>query len=243
MSDTEAKIKITADTSALQPGLDAAGNAIGASLQNMGAGFQGLKARGVASFSGIAQAAAQSANQMTASHSRAATGLVGMWSNLTLTVSRNINQITSLVRSMHKIQALLAQKEGMNNAYAAATAAYKSAASIPYVGFAMAPAVAAAAFATTSGFAGSIASAAGGYDIPSGINPLTQLHAREMVLPAKYADILRGVAAQGQGPAAPAAPVIHIHAVDAQSVRRLFSDHGSELVAALKSQHRNFAVI
>jgi hypothetical protein len=38
------------------------------------------------------------------------------------------------------------------------------------------------------------ASAAGGYDIPSHLNPITQLHAREMVLPAKYADTIRGMA-------------------------------------------------
>ncbi len=40
-------------------------------------------------------------------------------------------------------------------------------------------------------------SAAGGYDIPSGENPLTQLHEKEMVLPAQYADVIRGLANNG----------------------------------------------
>ncbi len=38
-----------------------------------------------------------------------------------------------------------------------------------------------------------IMSAAGGYDIPSGVNPLTQLHEKEMVLPAPQADVIRGL--------------------------------------------------
>lgn len=41
--------------------------------------------------------------------------------------------------------------------------------------------------------------AAGGYDIPAGINPVTQLHEEEMVLPAKYADVIRGLAQPGSG--------------------------------------------
>jgi len=48
---------------------------------------------------------------------------------------------------------------------------------------------------------GLLASAAGGYDIPSGINPVTQLHEREMVLPAQYADVIRSMA--GGGSSAP----------------------------------------
>jgi hypothetical protein len=40
---------------------------------------------------------------------------------------------------------------------------------------------------------------AGGYDIPSGRNPVTQLHEREMVLPAQYADVIRSMAGNGGG--------------------------------------------
>ncbi len=43
----------------------------------------------------------------------------------------------------------------------------------------------------------SVASAAGGYDIPAGVNPMTQLHEKEMVLPQREADIVRGLANKG----------------------------------------------
>ena len=41
-------------------------------------------------------------------------------------------------------------------------------------------------------------SSAGGFDIPAGVNPVTQLHEKEMVLPAQYADVIRGLANNGQ---------------------------------------------
>ncbi len=40
-------------------------------------------------------------------------------------------------------------------------------------------------------------SGAGGFDIPAGVNPVTQLHEKEMVLPAQYADVIRGLANTG----------------------------------------------
>jgi len=42
-------------------------------------------------------------------------------------------------------------------------------------------------------------SAAKGYDVPAGVNPTTQLHQREMVLPEKYADVIRGLDGRGGG--------------------------------------------
>lgn len=48
----------------------------------------------------------------------------------------------------------------------------------------------------TSIFSG-LFSAAGGYDIPAGTNPVTQLHEKEMVLPAKYADSIRNMTEGG----------------------------------------------
>ena len=43
------------------------------------------------------------------------------------------------------------------------------------------------------------ASAAGGYDIPAGVNPVVQTHAREMILPEHLADVVRNMAAGGGG--------------------------------------------
>lgn len=53
--------------------------------------------------------------------------------------------------------------------------------------------------AAGNAFTGATMSAAGGFDIPAGINPVTQLHAREMVLPEKYADVIRDLAAGQSG--------------------------------------------
>src|SRR4029077_6432553 len=70
--------------------------------------------------------------------------------------------------------------------------AYKAVVGIPYIGPFIAPAAAAVAYAGISAF-----SAAGGFDIPPGVNPLTQLHASEMVLPANLAQGVRNMTAQG----------------------------------------------
>jgi hypothetical protein len=90
----------------------------------------------------------------------------------------------------------------------AAGKAAESQAGIPYIG----PILAAAAFAAmmsmvlgSKGGGGStttttrIPSAAGGFNIPRGLNPLTQLHEEEMVLPAHIANPLRDSLAQGGG--------------------------------------------
>jgi hypothetical protein len=58
-----------------------------------------------------------------------------------------------------------------------------------------------------AGMAIADASAEGGYDIPSGTNPVTQLHEREMVLPREQADVIRGLASNG-GTASPMALTI-----------------------------------
>lgn len=87
----------------------------------------------------------------------------------------------------------------------AALAAFASTAAIPLVGPAAAPGAAAAATAAAQVFATaatvsaslSVASAEGGYDIPAGVNPMTQLHQKEMVLPEAQAEVIRGLAKNG----------------------------------------------
>lgn len=117
----------------------------------------------------------------------------------------------------------------------AAGAAALSVAGIPIVG----PGLAVAAYASTMGMVMGglgVASAEGGYNIPSGINPLTQLHQNEMVLPADLANNVRNMT-QGGG------SVIHLHvnAVDGKSVQQFFNDHGQKLVKTLQTQIRNGA--
>lgn len=75
----------------------------------------------------------------------------------------------------------------------AAANAYNAIVGIPYVGPFLAPAAAAVAYA------GVMAFAEDGYDIPGGVNPVVQAHAREMILPAKHADVIRSIADSGGG--------------------------------------------
>ena len=81
------------------------------------------------------------------------------------------------------------------NAVQAGTGAAAAMAPIPWVGPVLALAAMAAVFAAVSSMGSK--SAAGGYDIPAGVNPMTQLHEEEMVLPAHLANPLRSKLAGG----------------------------------------------
>jgi hypothetical protein len=113
----------------------------------------------------------------------------------------------------------------------------------PVVGWLMAPIAAAATFAMASAFSSNIPSfsAAGGFDIPSSVNPVIQAHANEMVLPAKHADVIRRMADDG---GAAGAGDVHVHfnggiANDERSIRKFFKDNNSPLMAAIRSAQRD----
>lgn len=97
------------------------------------------------------------------------------------------NLITGKVTAVSTIAAHAAE---------AGAAAYASTAAIPIVGPVLAPAAAATAYAGAMSFQAGVA-AAQGYDVPIGVNPVTQLHQQEMVLPAELADVVRGMAGSG----------------------------------------------
>jgi len=90
-----------------------------------------------------------------------------------------------------------ALKDIVNDAAKAASGAYSATVkAIPApLGPILGAGAAAAAFAAVIAFKGLVSSAAGGYDIPAGVNPLTQLHAQEMVLPARLANPMRDMLA------------------------------------------------
>lgn len=132
---------------------------------------------------------------------------------------------------------------GMNAAQAG-TGAGAAMASIPYIGPILAIAAMASIFAAVSAM-GKRRSAAGGYDIPRGLNPMTQLHTEEMVLPAHLANAVRGMTKKGGagdgGEGGGSQPmVVNISATDARGVRDLLLNNQQALVEALKSAQRNF---
>lgn len=118
-------------------------------------------------------------------------------------------------------------------AWEVAAGVYAAIASIPYVGPFLAPVMAIAATGVVLGFAANIASASGGYDIPAGLDPITQLHAQEMVLPAKHANVIRNLADGGQGGGGSDSGPIHIHGSPDDSIK------SKDLVVLLKRMNRN----
>jgi hypothetical protein len=81
--------------------------------------------------------------------------------------------------------------------------------------------------AVNAAFLPMVAAASGGFDIGN-YNPLTQLHAREMVLPAQLADKVRNMTDGGGR-----VTNLYISAVDAKSVERLFRDNDGALIKTL----------
>ena len=93
--------------------------------------------------------------------------------------------------------------------------------------------------------AGSVMSARGGYDIPRGINPMTQLHEEEMVLPKEDANVirsLRGSSTESDGTSVRGGDQFHftIYSPDTGGMRQLLLNNKAALVAALRSAAREF---
>ncbi len=99
-----------------------------------------------------------------------------------------------------------------------------------------AAAPAAAGMGTVAAVAGAVASSAGGeWQVP--VDRLQFVHRNETILPAGIAGNLRSLV---EGGGASSTTHVHIHAVDAQSVERLFHNNGAALASALKRHLRNF---
>ncbi|MBA3034812.1 MAG: hypothetical protein KKF85_03370 [Gammaproteobacteria bacterium] len=130
------------------------------------------------------------------------------------------------------------------NAAEAGSGAAASQASIPIVGPMLALAAMAAVFAAVMAL-GSKKSAARGYDIPKGINPMTQLHEEEMVLPSHLANVVRGMAGEGGAvsPAPTSVQNITISAVDARSFRDYLKSNSHALAPGLRQLARNFTPV
>jgi len=131
------------------------------------------------------------------------------------------------------------------NAAEAGSGAAASQASIPIVGPALALAAMAAVFAAVMALGGKRKSAAGGFDIPKGLNPLTQLHEEEMVLPGHLANAVRRMAGD-EGAVAPAPTTVnnyHITATDARSFRDYLKSNSHALAPGLRQLARNFTPV
>lgn len=133
------------------------------------------------------------------------------------------------------------------SAIEAAANAFKAMAGIPVIGPVLAVGASLAAMSTVMGLLGNkgggstttttrIPSASGGFDIPRGLNPMTQLHEEEMVLPAHIANPLRDSLAQGSADAQGAGQggTVVIHTTGGDFI------HKRDLAKVLTAMKRDF---
>jgi hypothetical protein len=125
------------------------------------------------------------------------------------------------------------------NAAVAASGAAASVAAIPFYGWAMAAPVAASTFAATEAWTAAALAAAGGFDIPRGINPITQLHQEEMVLPAHLANPLREQLTEGGGMGGGDTFNLSIKALDGADVYRVLSRNSAGVARMLRELARD----
>lgn len=187
-------------------------------------------------FKDLQQSMAQALDGMLARTTSFGQAMRNVWASLRQSV---IGEVTKML--MAKIAAFAKEKVlalahiSAEGAKAGAGAA-ASQASIPYVGPILAIAAMASVLASVLGLGSGIKSAAGGFDVPAGLNPMTQLHGSEMVLPADIAnplrDSLRGGGTTGRD------VVVNLQGV---SAGEFFIAVRKDLVAALKNAHREFA--
>ena len=159
-----------------------------------------------------------------------------VWQGISQTVIGEIGKILAKKVAAWAVEKSLALAGIGTKAVEAGAGSAAAMASIPFVGPALAIAAMASVMGAVMASKSSVPSAAMGYDIPAGLNPLTQLHEREMVLPAKHADVIRGMAdgqASAQGGGAP----IHLHGSPDDSIKL------RDLPKLFKQMNRDFVLV
>lgn len=189
-------------------------------------------------YAGIEQAMASSLQRMMMLQTSFAGFMKSLWQGVMSAITGEIAKwLAQWI--MAKLKALIMTKttalsEITTNAAKAGAGGTASMAAAPWPLNMTAPAFGAAMSAAAMAFA-PMASAAMGYDIPAGINPLTQLHAKEMVLPEPIANAVRGMAEDG----GVGGVSVNITAMDSQDVERALKSNGA-LARAIKDLDRRF---
>lgn len=158
------------------------------------------KAPMMAIMQSVEQGMSQLAGTMLTNWRNVGTALRSVLANIGQTIIHEtiIKPQIAKITAWAKEKGLTLASIGAKAADAGAGAA-SSQASIPIIGPVLAVAAMAAIFAAVSGMSSKVPSAAGGFDIPSGMNPLTQLHEEEMVLPKNLANNVRKMTGEGTG--------------------------------------------
>jgi len=143
---------------------------------------------------GIETSMAQSMQKLMLLQSSFAGAMKSMWNGVVTAITGELAKLAA-AWVISKLKMLVfgkaaAVSEIATNAAKAGSGGVASMAGAPWPLNMSAPAFGAAMAAAAAAFA-PVAAASGGYDIPAGINPITQLHAQEMVLPSRIAEPLR----------------------------------------------------
>ena len=168
----------------------------------------------------------------------------GMFQSVAQAVIGTLSQIAAKWLIDMVIQKLLSKATAASqvtaNAGVAGAAAVASTAAIPIVGPALAPAAGAAAFGMAMAYMPAVFSAAGGYDIPAGINPMVQTHAEEMILPAQISNGLRALIVEGgAGGGRGDTFILNQHNLDSRTGGQWLIDNSDKVAAAMRRARRD----
>jgi hypothetical protein len=167
--------------------------------------------------------------------------MANVYKSMTATITGEIGKWIAAKVAMFAKEKLLALAGIGADAAKAGSGAAASQASIPIAGPFLAAAALAATFAAVMAMGSRVPSAAGGFDIPKGVNPLTQLHEREMVLPARHADVIRAMADGGGGAGGGGENHFHFNGYNSRELEHLMTQRGGAdvLVKVLTERRRN----
>lgn len=165
--------------------------------------------------------------------------MASIWKSISQTIIGEISKIIARKIAAFATERALAIAGIGADAAKAGSGAASAVANIPYVGPILALAAFAAVFGSVSAASSKVpsASAAGGYDIPAAVNPVVQTHAREMILPAKYADVIRQMADAGAG--AGGDMTVHYHDTSGTLSDAEINNKAAKIADALNRVHRN----
>jgi hypothetical protein len=161
--------------------------------------------------------------------------MTAVWASVRSTVTGEIGKMLAAKAAAWARERLITMSGIGADAAKAGSGAAASQASIPYIGPMLALASMAAIMAAVGGLSSKVPSARGGWRVPSGVNPMTQLHEEEMVLPKEQAkvidDMAEGRAGGGGQPfqvrTMPMGEWMSVHSADFAKLLRSLESNGA----------------
>jgi hypothetical protein len=146
-----------------------------------------------------------------------------------------IGQLANYFAQALGLQSAAKATTAVSDAGTGASGAFSSAAQVPYIGYLIAPAAAASAFADVMSYA------EGGFDVGPGRGPVAaMLHPNEVVLPADIAGGMKQLIASGGGGGPRNINVTsNVNALDARSINDIIDGAHASIAKAAAKYHRS----